>query len=101
MVLVDSGATAGSAKMLEDAVKSVTDQPIIDVINIGVQDHHWMGNHYFLQQHIPVLALARTVASQHQQESMNRMRLASGIGGKPEDLTVEYADQVFEGDEKT
>lgn len=101
VVLIDSGATEGSAKMLETAVKNVTDKPIIDVINIGVQDHHWMGNSYFLKQNIPINALARTVKSQHQQEAMNRMRLASGIGVKPEDLTVEYADHVFDGDEKT
>lgn len=101
VVLVDSAATEGSAKMLETAVKTVTDKPIIDVINIGVQDHHWMGNSYFLAQKIPVIALARTVDSQHQQETMNRMRLSSGIGGKPEDLKVEYASETFDGDEKT
>ena len=101
VVLVGSGATAGSAKMLEAAVKSVTDKPIKQVINIGVQDHHWMGNSHFLAQKIPVSALAKTVASQHEQEPMNRMRLSSAIGGKPEDLTVEYASETFEGDEKT
>lgn len=101
VVLVDSAATESSAKMLESAVKIVTDKPIIDVINIGVQDHHWMGNSYFLVQKIPVLALAHTVESQHQQEAMNRMRLSSGIGGKPEDLKVEYASETYDGDEKT
>jgi glyoxylase-like metal-dependent hydrolase (beta-lactamase superfamily II) len=101
VVLVGAGATAESAKMLETAIKKVTDKPIKQVINIGVQDHHWMGNSYFLAQKIPVSALAKTVASQHEQESMNRMRLSSGIGGKPEDLQVEYASETFPGDEKT
>ncbi len=32
---------------------------------------------------------------------MNRMRLSSGIGGKPEDLQVEYASETFDGDDKT
>lgn len=101
VVLVDSGATEGSAKMLETAVKSITDKPIKQVINIGVQDHHWMGNSYFLGQKMPVSALARTVENQQAQEAMNRMRLSSGIGGKPEDLTVEYPSETFDGDEKT
>ncbi|MBJ6610290.1 MAG: MBL fold metallo-hydrolase [Candidatus Thiothrix moscowensis] len=101
VVLVGSGATAGSAKMLETAVKTVTDKPIKQVINIGVQDHHWMGNSHFLAQKIPVSALAKTVESQKTQETMNRLRLASGIGGKPEDLQVEYASETFDGDEKT
>lgn len=100
VVLVGSGATAGSAKMLEAAVKKVTDKPIKQVMNIGVQDHHWMGNSHFLAQKILVSALAKTVASQHEQEPMNRMRLASAIGGKPEDLKVEYASETFDSDEK-
>ena len=101
VVLVGSGATEASAKMLETAVKTITEKPIIDVINIGVQDHHWMGNSYFLAQKIPVEALDRTVESQKQQEQGNRMRLSNGIGGKPEDLKVEYASETFAGDEKT
>ncbi|MBU0655985.1 MAG: MBL fold metallo-hydrolase [Gammaproteobacteria bacterium] len=101
VVLIGSGATEGSAKMLEAAVKKVTDKPIKQVLNIGVQDHHWMGNSHFLAQKIPVSALAKTVESQQAQEPMNRMRLSSGIGGKPEDLKVEYPSETFDGDEKT
>jgi hypothetical protein len=63
VVLVGSGATADSAKMLETAIKKVTDKPIKQVFNIGVQDHHWMGNSHFLAQKIPVSALAKTVGS--------------------------------------
>lgn len=95
VVLVGSGATEGSAKLLEAAVKSVTDKPIRHVINIGVQDHHWMGNAYFIQQNIPVLALARTVESQHQQEANNRQRLAAALKIKPDSLKVAYATQSF------
>lgn len=101
VVLIGSGATEGSAKMLEAAIKKVTDKPIKQVLNIGVQDHHWMGNSHFLAQKIPVSALSKTVESQKAQETMNRMRLSSGIGGKPEDLKVEYASETFDGDEKT
>ncbi len=36
VVLVGSGATEGSAKMLEAAIKTVTDKPIKQVLNIGV-----------------------------------------------------------------
>lgn len=101
VVLVGSGATAGSAKMLEAAVRKVTDKPIKRVINLGVQDHHWMGNGFFLAQKIPVSVLARTWTSQKTQEAMNRVRLASGIGGKPEDLQVAYASEIFAADTQT
>lgn len=100
VVLVGAGATAGSAKMLESAIKKITDKPIKQVINIGVQDHHWMGNAYFLDQNIPVSALAKTVDSQKQHESGNRLRLSTALDLKPEDLKVAYASETFAGDEK-
>lgn len=101
VVLVGSGATAGSAKMLETAVKQVTAQPIIQVLNIGVQDHHWMGNHYFLAQNIPVSALAKTIENQKQQTNANRLRLSNALGIQPDALKVEYASETFAGEEKT
>lgn len=101
VVLIGSGATEASAKMLENAVKTVTAKPIKQVINIGVQDHHWMGNSYFRAQHIPVSALAKTVTSQQQQENGNRRRLATALGVKFEELKVEYASETFATDEKT
>lgn len=100
VILVGSGATEASAKMLEKAVQQVTDKPIKQVLNIGVQDHHWMGNSYFLAQQIPVLALTKTIESQQQQESGNRIRLGTALGIKADTLTVAYATQRFSEDEK-
>ncbi|HMT92820.1 MBL fold metallo-hydrolase [uncultured Thiothrix sp.] len=100
VVLVGSGATESSAKMLESAVKTVTDKPIKRVINIGVQDHHWMGNSHFLAQRIPVSVLATTIDNQKNQEMANRMRLANALGVKPDSFKVEYANEIFTGNEK-
>lgn len=46
-VLIDSGATALSARRIHDAVRRVTKQPLRWVINTGGQDHRWFGNGYF------------------------------------------------------
>jgi glyoxylase-like metal-dependent hydrolase (beta-lactamase superfamily II) len=43
-VLIDSGATAGSAQRIQDAVRRVTPLPVKWVINTGGQDHRWLGN---------------------------------------------------------
>lgn len=49
-VLIDSGATARSARRIADAARQVTAQPIRWVINTGGQDHRWLGNGYFKAQ---------------------------------------------------
>lgn len=63
VVLVGSGASPGGAQLIEQAVASVTDQPIRWVINIGAQDHHWLGNDYFVQRGAQVIALHRRDAT--------------------------------------
>lgn len=58
-VLIDSGATALSAKKIHDAVRRITPAPIKWVINTGGQDHRWMGNGYFKALGAQLIAHAR------------------------------------------
>jgi len=46
-VLIDSGATALSARRIHDAIRRITREPVRWVINTGTQDHRWFGNGYF------------------------------------------------------
>lgn len=55
-VLVDSGSSFQVAGKIEAAVKQVTTQPIIWVINTGGQDHRWLGNGYFKTKGIETIA---------------------------------------------
>ena len=64
VLLVGTGATEKSAALIEASIKKVTDKPITQIINIGSQDHHWMGNSYFLKSKIPIAALLRTSKTQ-------------------------------------
>lgn len=57
-LLVDSGASFQGAKLIHDAVKRVTSQPVKWVINTGGQDHRWLGNGYFIGQGAEVIAHA-------------------------------------------
>lgn len=64
VVLIDSGASLQGARVIEAAVGAVTPQPIRWVINLGVQDHRWLGNAYFAGKGAQIIALERTVTAQ-------------------------------------
>jgi len=66
VVLIDSGASDSGAQLIEQAVASVTDQPITHVLNTGSQDHRWLGNGYFAAKGATIVALQRTVTTQRQ-----------------------------------
>ena len=57
-LLIDSGASAQSARKIHDAVRAITTQPLRWVINTGGQDHRWLGNGYFQSQGVQVIAHA-------------------------------------------
>ena len=43
VVLIDSGGTSQGARQIDLLIKSVTDKPVVKVINTGGQDHRWAG----------------------------------------------------------
>lgn len=62
VVAIDSGSSRQVAQKIEAAIRAVTPQPIKYVINTGGQDHRWLGNGYFAERGIPVIASAATKA---------------------------------------
>lgn len=64
VVLIDSGASAAGARIIEAAIHRVTSKPVRWVINTGSQDHRWLGNDYFAKQGAEIIALKRTVSTQ-------------------------------------
>jgi len=92
VLLVGTGATEKAAALIEASIKKVTDKPIIQIINIGSQDHHWMGNSYFLKKKIPVTALLRTSKTQKEQIENNLSRLDGSS------ITHLRADKIKVGD---
>jgi glyoxylase-like metal-dependent hydrolase (beta-lactamase superfamily II) len=63
-LLIDSGASTAGARLLEQQAVALTGQPVRWVINTGSQDHRWLGNAYFRDKGIEVIALDKTVATQ-------------------------------------
>ena len=70
VVLIDAGGTELGAKAIEQEVRSVTDKPIVTVINTGGQDHRWFGNHYFTANGAETITAKATAADHLKRQSM-------------------------------
>jgi len=64
VVLIDSGGTYMGAQQIHQLIKTVTNQPVVKVINSGGQDHRWLGNDYFKQQGAQIIASENAVNDQ-------------------------------------
>lgn len=96
-VLIDSGAGNPSAKALEQAVKGITQQPIVAVINTGSQDHRWLGNDYFAAKGAKVYALAKTVATQKRM-ALGHIEKMTKVSTQFATTKPTYAANPFEGE---
>ncbi|NOY66680.1 MAG: hypothetical protein GXP13_04635 [Gammaproteobacteria bacterium] len=47
VILIDPGASYKAARYIHDTIKTITDQPVVLVINSGGEDQRWLGNSYF------------------------------------------------------
>jgi glyoxylase-like metal-dependent hydrolase (beta-lactamase superfamily II) len=75
VVLIDSGAVYAFGPLIEQAVAKLTEQPIRWVVNLGSQDHRWLGNGYFAERGAEIIALARTVETQQAYAASHLQRL--------------------------
>jgi glyoxylase-like metal-dependent hydrolase (beta-lactamase superfamily II) len=101
VLLVGSGTTAAAARQIEQAVARVTDRPIRWVVNIGVQDHHWMGNRYFTDKGARLYALGHTAEGQKSQVEAHLRRLRAVLGEAADRLKPQWTDHPIEGDRKS
>ncbi len=56
VVVVNGGAAYGLAKALHDEIKAITDQPVRLVFNENGQGHAMLGNSYWAEQGVPIVA---------------------------------------------
>ncbi len=87
VVMVDSGPGYTVAEMIAEAVASVTDQPITHVINLGSQDHRWLGNGWFHEHGAEIVALQRTTDTQTQFGASHLARSIRTLGEETMDGT--------------
>lgn len=99
VALIDSGASAHSAALIEQAVKAVTPQPIRWVLNTGSQDHRWLGNDYFARRGAQVHAQAATVQTQKASAEQQLAGLQRFVGDQLKGTQPGYATVVHAGTE--
>lgn len=80
VVVIDNGPSFPVARGIEAAIATVTEQPVVAVINTGSQDHRWLGNGYFADQDIPIITSYRTVRTQQEHSAGQVLRLREILG---------------------
>ena len=90
-VLIDSGATMAGAQAIHDLIKSVTEQPVVKVINTGGQDHRWLGNDYFRSLGAEIIASEAAVEDQRARVDDQFFRLS----GLLDDALLEQTSPAF------
>lgn len=97
-VLMDPGGCYKGAEMLHAAVRSVTDQPVVYVINTGGQDHRWLGNGYWQDHGAKVIASNEAVVDHKDRESLHFTALSQFLGDGMDGTTAAFADITFDTD---
>jgi glyoxylase-like metal-dependent hydrolase (beta-lactamase superfamily II) len=56
VVVINGGASYGLARALHEEIRAITDQPVTYVFNENGQGHAMLGNSYWVEQGVPVIA---------------------------------------------
>ncbi|MBF0470771.1 MAG: MBL fold metallo-hydrolase [Gammaproteobacteria bacterium] len=96
IVLIDSGGSYRGAEQIAQTLRSISDQPVVRVINSGGQDHRWFGNGYFRQQGARIIASEAAVVDHKArfQDQWRRLKDLVGAEGVAATEPV-YADETF------
>ena len=96
VVLIDSGGTYQGAQNIDMMIKSVTDKPVVTVINTGGQDHRWLGNGYFKKRGAQIIASEEAVIDQKYRTQDQFILLGNLVGNEIiSDTNAVYADKIF------
>lgn len=98
-VLIDAGATAKGAALIEAAIAKLTDKKVIAVVNTGGQDHRWLANSYWKAKGARLIAAKVAVADQKSRLDMQWMGLEQLVGKDGLAGTEpRYAEETFDGE---
>lgn len=80
VILIDSGAGDAGARLIEQALRGITERPVRWVINTGSQDHRWLGNSWFAAHGAKIIALQATVTTQkaHAVQELQALAMFTG-----------------------
>lgn len=96
VVVVNSGASSRLAKALHDEIKIVTDKPVVLVINENGQGHAMLGNGYWRDQGVDILAHEEAVEETRENGDFIFQGMERYNRDKAEGSRVEHANLTFE-----
>ena len=98
VLLIDSGGSWKGAEKIDAAIKTVTDKPVIKVINTGGQDHRWFGNDYFAQRGAELISSSATQEDQKNREAQQVQRISNLIGHAYQGTKPTYATERLDSE---
>lgn len=96
VIVVNGGASSRLAAALHDEIRKVTDQPVVLVINENGQGHAMLGNGYWRDQGVDVLAHVDAVAETRNNADQILQRMQAYNRDKAEGSRVEHANLTFD-----
>ena len=96
VVVMNAGASARLAAALHDEIKRVTDQPVVLVINENGQGHAMLGNSYWRDQGVDILAHVDAVEETTENGDFILQGMQRYNRDKAEGTRVEHANLTFE-----
>lgn len=96
VIVVNAGASSRLAAALHDEIRAVTDQPVVLVINENGQGHAMLGNGYWRDQGVDVLAHVDAVAETTENGDFILQNMQRYNRDKAEGSRVEHANLTFE-----
>lgn len=97
-ILIDSGASAAGAALLDSLVRRHTGHAVRWVINTGSQDHRWLGNGYFAARGAVIVALKRTVTTQRRLGAQQIASLRGVLGDRLDGTEPFVSPSPLDGD---
>ncbi len=95
VVVVNGGAAYLLAKALHDEIKRITDEPVILVVNENGQGHAALGNSYWAEQGVPIIAHEDAVEAFDESGYDSRDRHATLLKERAEGTDVVLPDETF------
>ena len=95
VVVVNGGAAYILAKALHDEIKAVTDQPVVLIFNENAQGHAMLGNSYWAEQGVPIVAHDDAAAEVEAHGDQNLLGMKQYNRDKAEGTTVVGPTETF------
>ena len=95
VLVINAGPTTRVARALHQAIKRVTPQPIKWVVNLNSQSHYWLGNDYFKQLGIPILAHSEALRIMHEQGAGQLQSAQASLKDKAALTALAYPNEIL------